>query len=129
MSTMMLEPEDEEEASRRHGHESANAATPPRLTTRRKRFAFAACFLIVFTSQLLGALMASPVLRLFEMSACRDYYLKNDPSKVGRDGNVQEDLCKVAPVQAELVFINSTLYFITSAIGKAPPSFRMAWPP
>jgi hypothetical protein len=124
MSTMTLEPEHEEEASGRHSHESANNVAPsPRLTKRRVRLAFATCFLIVFTSQLLGSLMASPVLRLFEMSACRDYYLKNDPRKVGQDGSVDEGLCKVAPVQAELVFVNSTLYFITSAIGKEPPNF------
>ena len=87
-----------------------------RASAKARRAALATCFAIVFVSQVLGTLMASPVLRLFEMSACRDYFRVHDPSIIDGDGNVPESLCKVPPVQKEVAFINSLLFSIASGI-------------
>ena len=50
-------------------------------------------------------LMEPPKTRLFEANICLRYYEKNDPSKIGPDGTVDEALCKVEQVQQEMAMI------------------------
>ncbi|KAF2021711.1 hypothetical protein BU24DRAFT_457664 [Aaosphaeria arxii CBS 175.79] len=56
--------------------------------------------------------MAAPALRLFELCMCRNYYRTQDLLNIGHDCNVLESLCKVAPVQQEVAFIDSMLFAI-----------------
>ena len=82
-----------------------------------KRLALIACFLIILANAWLATLMGTPVLRLFEASACRDYYLEHDPSRIDAGGDVPEKLCKVTPVQEEVAFLNTSISVLTSTIG------------
>lgn len=96
----------------------ANDVTSPNITSSRKaRVALTGCFLIIFANAWLATLMSTPVLRLFEASACRDYYIEHDPSMVNPDGNLAEKFCKVAAVQGEVIFLNTSITVITSTVG------------
>ena len=95
----------------------ANGVTPHAFSTRRAQIALTGCFLVIFANAWLATLMSSPVLRVFEASACRDYYLEHDPSMVNPDGNVTEKFCKIAAVQEEVIFLNTSIAVITSTVG------------
>jgi hypothetical protein len=85
------------------------------------RMALTGCFLVILANAWLATLMSSPVLRLFEASACRDYYITHDPSRVGSDGNVAEQFCKIGAVQKEVVFLNTSIAVLTSTICELSP--------
>lgn len=95
----------------------ANDVAPPDLSSSKARVALTGCFLVIFANAWLATLMSTPVLRLFEASACRDYYIEHDPSMVNPDGNVAEKFCKIAAVQREVVFLNTSIAVITSTVG------------
>lgn len=80
------------------------------------RLALSVCFAIVFSGTLLGSLMATPVLRLFESCVCRAYYLQHDPTILEPAGDVREELCKKSDIQIEVAMINSSIGFITSLL-------------
>jgi len=88
------------------------------MTSNLRRRTLATCLLIMFLGTLLGSLMGTPVLRLFEACVCRAYYLLHNPSKVGAGGDIPEELCKEPPIQIEVAYINSTIGIMTSVIGK-----------
>lgn len=62
--------------------------------------------------------MAPMFVRMEELSICRVYYYKHDPALVDADGNVEETLCKVDEVQAELAFISGWLWFFETVPGE-----------
>lgn len=96
----------------------ANDVTPPNIVSSGKaRVALTGCFLVIFANAWLATLMSTPVLRLFEASACRDYYIDHDPSMVNPNGNVAEKFCKIAAVQGEVIFLNTSIAVITSTVG------------
>lgn len=98
--------------------EPANDVTPPHLSSSTKaRVALTGCFLVIFANAWLATLMSTPVLRLFEASACRDYYIEHDPSMINQDGNVAEKFCKIAAVQGEVIFLNTSIAVVTSTVG------------
>ena len=54
----------------------------------------------------LGAFLAvPPKTRVFEANLCLRYYQKHDPSKINKDGTVDEALCKINAVQAKMAAI------------------------
>ena len=86
------------------------------LRKKDKNLAIIACFLIILVNAWLATLMATPVLRLFEASVCRDYYLEHSPSSVDAGGYVPEELCKLIPIQEEVLFLNTSIAVLTSMI-------------
>lgn len=53
-----------------------------------------------------GAYLSEPPkTRVFEANICQHYYEENDPSKIGPDGRVPENLCKIDEVQQKLAMI------------------------
>ncbi|EUC43341.1 hypothetical protein COCMIDRAFT_101075 [Bipolaris oryzae ATCC 44560] len=54
----------------------------------------------------IGAYLADPPMtRIFEANLCYKYYLEQDPSVIGGDGTIPEELCKVDIVQQRLASI------------------------
>ncbi|MCJ1322470.1 hypothetical protein MMC15_007819 [Xylographa vitiligo] len=58
-----------------------------------------------------SVLQSSPTVRIIEDIYCRAYYQKNDPSKFGLGGTIEESFCKVDNVQAELAFLKGWMSF------------------
>ncbi|OJZ91606.1 hypothetical protein ASPFODRAFT_27487 [Aspergillus luchuensis CBS 106.47] len=64
-----------------------------------------------------------PVTRIYESIACREYYTQYDPTQIGADGEVQEELCKVKAVQQDLAAVKGYMEFfdgILSAVLAIP---------
>lgn len=72
------------------------------------------CIAIAVTADIGEYLFLAPKVRLFESIICTDYYLREDPSLVTRDGSVLEHLCKVDPVQDKLAMILGWQLFFDS---------------
>jgi hypothetical protein len=51
------------------------------------------------------AMTQGPVTRILESIVCKNYYLATDPTKIGSDGEVPENLCKVNEIQGEVAII------------------------
>lgn len=70
------------------------------------------CIALAVVSDIGEYLYFAPRLRLSESVICTRYYLRHDPSLVGRDGSVPEQFCKVDSVQNELAtFMGWQLFF------------------
>jgi hypothetical protein len=50
-----------------------------------------------------------PLNRVVERRLCRDYYVDHDPTQIGRDGSVEEHLCKIDAVQKSLGSIQGVM--------------------
>lgn len=62
-------------------------------------------FMMILAVDIGFAFLEGPMVRILESIACRQYFAGVDPSKIGVNGNVPEDQCKVAEVQAELAAV------------------------
>ncbi|KAL2825223.1 MFS general substrate transporter [Aspergillus cavernicola] len=59
-----------------------------------------------------GFFMAGgPMTRIYESIACRDHFAQFDPSKIGADGQVAEELCKGKEVQSEVAAVKGYMEF------------------
>ncbi|KAL4909971.1 hypothetical protein BDW74DRAFT_144130 [Aspergillus multicolor] len=71
-----------------------------------------------------GFVMAGgPMTRIYESIACREYYEQFDPAKIGANGQVLEELCKVKEVQSEIAAVTGYMEFfqgVMSVILAAP---------
>ena len=71
------------------------------------RYGILAIFLLLIVLNIAVRLLILPLNRIIELRYCRQYYSKHDPSVIGRDGSVPENLCKINSVQEKLAFIRS----------------------
>lgn len=62
-------------------------------------------FAMVLAVEVGFAFLEGPMVRIMEAIACRQYYGQTDPTKIGANGQVPEEMCKVAEVQAELAAV------------------------
>lgn len=60
------------------------------------------CLLFVLLIDIPSFMSETPKLRLLELSLCREYYSTQDPSVIGDDGSVPEDLCKLPQIHSSL---------------------------
>ncbi|KAL5001289.1 major facilitator superfamily domain-containing protein [Aspergillus recurvatus] len=71
-----------------------------------------------------GFVMAGgPMTRIYESIACREYFAQVDPAKIGSDGQVPEELCKLKEVQSEIAAVTGYMEFfqgVLSVILAAP---------
>jgi hypothetical protein len=73
-----------------------------------------ACLVLRIADALGYALMSTPLLQLLESDVCRNYYRDHDNGDTGPfDGHVSDRLCKVAPVQSDISYINGTNSVLT----------------
>lgn len=62
-------------------------------------------------------LQLAPFARIYESIICSDYYRAHDPSVIDGNGKVDERLCKIAPIQAELVTVQGGQMLFDSIVG------------
>lgn len=84
-------------------------------------------FMMILAVDIGFAFLEGPMVRILESIACRQYFAGVDPSKIGANGYIPEDQCKLAEVQAELaavkgyhMFFDGTLS-MCSAVSPPPP--------
>ncbi|ROW09881.1 hypothetical protein VPNG_06294 [Cytospora leucostoma] len=85
-----------------HDHldeEALNALSRPR---KPARSAIAALLGVLLLVNLAASLYQLPLNRVVEGRLCREFYEQHDPSRLGPDGDVNEELCKVDIVQQGL---------------------------
>lgn len=73
-------------------------------------------FAMILAVEVGFAFLDGPMVRIFEAIACRQYYQHADPSKIGAHGQVPEELCKVAEVQAELAAVKGYHMFFDGSL-------------
>lgn len=84
------------------------ADSPPILPPRQKKPWLLLVFLVFALASVVdvGAYLAEPPkTRVFEANICLDYYRRVDPSVIGANGDIPEQLCKVDEVQQKLAMI------------------------
>lgn len=96
--------------------EEASSAPSPRRILR-----LAALLLYVALFGTAARLMELPIGRAIELRYCQKYYLEHDPSRIGRDGSIPEEWCKVDQVQLGLGWMLGTLGTLTTLCGKCCP--------
>jgi MFS family permease len=80
----------------------------PELPPKKKKPWILLCVLVFFLIACVdvGAYLAeAPKTRVYEANLCIRYYEKHDPSKIGPDGSVVEELCKIDTVQQKMASI------------------------
>ncbi|KAL2794981.1 major facilitator superfamily domain-containing protein [Aspergillus keveii] len=64
-----------------------------------------------------GFVMAGgPMTRIYESIACREHYTQFDPTKIGSDGQVAEELCKGKEVQSEVAAVKGFMEFFEGVL-------------
>ncbi|KAJ5160912.1 uncharacterized protein N7482_007916 [Penicillium canariense] len=62
-------------------------------------------FAMVLSVEIGFAFLEGPMVRVMESIACGQYYTETDPTKIGANGQVPEEMCKLAEIQAELAAV------------------------
>lgn len=79
-------------------------------SARRPRgSAIAALLGLLLLVNLAASLYQLPLNLVIERRLCVEYYRRHDPSQVGRDGGVDEGLCKIDAVQQGLGWMQGTM--------------------
>ena len=94
---------------------------PQHLQLRVNVLLLAIVFFYTFTMNLFEA----PRTRLFENSFCYDFYSIHDPSRIGEDGIVDEKLCKIDPVQAQVATLKGWQGFLDYLPGTLTLHYRL----
>jgi hypothetical protein len=97
----------------------ATAAAPTsasKITFRLKLILFA----MVLAVEIGFAFLEGPMVRVMESIACRQYYSEADPTKIGANGQVPEELCKLAEIQAELAAVKGYHMFFDGLLSRSP---------
>ena len=73
---------------------------------------------LIVSVDLPSVLQSSPTVRVIEDIYCQAYYQQNDPSKFGVGHTIEESLCKVDSVQADLAFLKGWMSFFDHLPGR-----------
>ena len=76
-----------------------------------------ACGLFILLVDVPNFMIEAPKQRMLELGLCREYYSVADPSVIGHDGSVPEELCKVREIQASLARMKGMLGMIEGIPG------------
>lgn len=83
-------------------------------------------FAIVLAVEMGLNMVDSPMVRIYESITCRHYYAQYNPSQIGVDGQVEEELCKVKDVQTELAAVKGYMEFFDGLLSIAIPGGLLA---
>lgn len=97
--TTMNRPDIEEEEDEVRRMESRNGGPAVR---RRPKASIGIVLAVLLLVNLAMSVYQLPINRVIERRLCLEYYRLNDPTRVGKDGNVDEQLCKLDDVQKNL---------------------------
>ncbi|KAJ5701002.1 hypothetical protein N7493_012048 [Penicillium malachiteum] len=87
---------------------AGNYASVQKISFRLKLILFS----MILAVEIGFSFLEGPQVRIFESIACRQYYSVVDPSQIGANGQVPEEMCKGAEVQAELAAVKGALMAI-----------------
>lgn len=76
---------------------------------RPPRSAIAALLSLLLLVNLAASLYQLPLNLVIERRLCLEYYRQSDPSQIGKDGTVEEGLCKIDQIQQGLGWIQGTM--------------------
>jgi hypothetical protein len=76
-----------------------------------------ASLLLCFFTDVIMVGMGPMFVRMEELSVCRAHYLRHNPDVVNSHGDVEEALCKITEVQAELAYLSGWLTFFETVPG------------
>lgn len=62
-------------------------------------------FAMILAVETGNAMVSGPTTRIYESIACRQFYEVQDPTRIGPDGQVPEELCKSKEVQGEVAMV------------------------
>jgi hypothetical protein len=105
-------------------HSDSNSEQPPKQGFRN----IASLVFLLLLVNLAASLYQLPLNRVVERRLCREYYLEHDPSVIGPDGDVGEDLCKVNEVQEHLAWIQGVMDTAWIVGGESTTPFRYKFP-
>ena len=63
------------------------------------------CLTLYFLVEMFDMVTIAPLTALLEQSLCRTWYRSHDPSLINPGGSVEEQLCKIEPIQAEVAVL------------------------
>lgn len=79
---------------------------------------------LLFLLDIGGTISDAPAIRILESILCYDYYKNVDPSRIGNDGTVKEEYCKIDQVQELLAYLNGWDTFFANLPGMMSESNR-----
>lgn len=79
----------------------SNDAAVKRISFRLKVILFT----MILAVEVGFSFIEGPVIRILESIACQQYFAVADPSQIGANGQIPEEMCKGAEVQAELAAV------------------------
>lgn len=82
-----------------------NVFRPPKPT----RSAITALLTLLLLVNLAASLYQLPLNLVIERRLCLEHYRQHDPSQIGKDGSIEETLCKIDAVQMGLGWIQGTM--------------------
>lgn len=91
-----------------------------KITFRLKLILFA----MVLAVEIGFAFLEGPMVRVMESIACRQYYTEADPTKIPANGQIPEEMCKLAEIQAELAAVKGYHMFFDGLLSKHPPGAK-----
>lgn len=65
--------------------------------------------LLLILTNMATSLYNLPLNRVIELRLCREYYFQRDPSIIGSDGSIPEELCKPNQVQQQLAWLQGIM--------------------
>ncbi|KAK7956575.1 MFS general substrate transporter [Apiospora aurea] len=74
-----------------------------------RRAVISALLILLLLVNFAQSLSSLPLNRVIERRLCREYYTEHDKSRIGHDGAVPEELCKVNEVQRGLAWIQGAV--------------------
>lgn len=100
--------DDEQDPDQSHRRQSI----PPVVVSQKLRLRLlVTLFAIVLAVELSLGMTDAPLVRIYESITCRKYFLQHDPGKVGPDGQVDEEFCKLKEVQSEVAAVKGYMEF------------------
>ena len=63
------------------------------------------CLTLYFLVEMFDMVTIAPLTALLEQSLCRTWYRSHDPSLISPGGSVEEQFCKIEPIQAEVAVL------------------------
>lgn len=74
-----------------------------------RRAVISALLILLFLVNFAQSLSSLPLNRVIERRLCREYYAGHDKSRIGHDGTVPEEFCKIDEVQRGLAWIQGAV--------------------
>ncbi|PYH82499.1 MFS general substrate transporter [Aspergillus uvarum CBS 121591] len=100
-----------------HHHDDEEEDEDVKLLNKKIRFRLMVTLFAMILAVEVGICMSNgPVTRIFESIACREYYAQYDPTQIGANGQVDEDLCKIKEVQQDLAAVKGYMEFFDGTL-------------